>query len=611
MTFIAGQITPTGLVVAPLSGTSDAGLLGILDYLQQQMNTIYGASADFTSNSPDGQVLNAFAQVVEDVLQLLVMVNAGFDPSQAFGVILAQRGAIVGIQIQNATYSTLTEQITVSGPCPLYGNDQTTNPVYTIQDELGNQWELVSTVAIAAAGTASYQFEAANQGAVLAAPNTVNQPVTVVLQVTEVNNSAAAVPGKAQETDAAFKLRILNSTALGSIGYLPGLIAALQNIAGVSYANAYENDTSSVIVAGPQTGQGPHSVWAVISPGTATPAQIAQVLYVKHNAGAGVYVDNGPGHTVQTYVIQDLEFTVSPANATAGAIYSNNGNTFAVIDTISSGTSLDMVGSVPTTSGTLSLVSGTGDPTIAFSAVVPTSNPFVAQWNEVIETPCFVKVLATSLDGVNAPQISVLAGNGLLPTNPQYLPGLGGKLTPNVGEGVNVNEVVTALNSLDPNSLITFPLLTSGGSGVSLLAISGYGPTAQVATVDQQLDISNLTTIVTMAISQVFDATNFPSIGTALQQLAVSGLNPYLLAINTVTQVPHGTAFDFQIFGGYFNGGSATAGFAQNQSGATVVAPTGMNPAVVIYTAGATLGYDVLVVEDSLGNKVSIPIQVT
>ncbi len=134
MTFIAGQITPTGLVVAPLSGTSDAGLLGILDYLQQQMNTIYGASADFTSNSPDGQVLNIFAQVVEDVLQLLVMVNAGFDPSQAFGVILAQRGAIVGIQIQNATYSTLTEQITVNGPCTLYGVDQDTNPVYTIQD---------------------------------------------------------------------------------------------------------------------------------------------------------------------------------------------------------------------------------------------------------------------------------------------------------------------------------------------------------------------------------------------------------------------------------------------------------------------------------------------
>lgn len=63
-------------------------------------------------------------------------------------------------------------------------------------------------------------------------------------------------------------------------------------------------------------------------------------------------------------------FTVSSANATAGAVYNNNGQTFTVVTTISAGTTLTMIGTgSPTSSGTLTKVSGTGDTTITFSAV--------------------------------------------------------------------------------------------------------------------------------------------------------------------------------------------------------------------------------------------------
>lgn len=63
-------------------------------------------------------------------------------------------------------------------------------------------------------------------------------------------------------------------------------------------------------------------------------------------------------------------FTVTSANATAGATYTNNGQTFTVIATIAASTSL-ICGSTgtPTSSGTLTKASGTGDSTITFSAV--------------------------------------------------------------------------------------------------------------------------------------------------------------------------------------------------------------------------------------------------
>lgn len=65
------------------------------------------------------------------------------------------------------------------------------------------------------------------------------------------------------------------------------------------------------------------------------------------------------------------DFVVISANATQGAIYSNNGEQFTVESTVSAGTLLQMQKGTgaPQASGVLTLVSGTGDATIAFSSV--------------------------------------------------------------------------------------------------------------------------------------------------------------------------------------------------------------------------------------------------
>jgi hypothetical protein len=63
-------------------------------------------------------------------------------------------------------------------------------------------------------------------------------------------------------------------------------------------------------------------------------------------------------------------FTVTAANATAGATYTNNGATFTVVTTIAGGTTLVTTGTAAAAaSGTLTKASGTGDATITFSAI--------------------------------------------------------------------------------------------------------------------------------------------------------------------------------------------------------------------------------------------------
>lgn len=62
-------------------------------------------------------------------------------------------------------------------------------------------------------------------------------------------------------------------------------------------------------------------------------------------------------------------FTITSGNATLGATYTNNGQTFTVIATVASSTTVQMTGTgTPATSGTLTKSTGTGDATLTFSS---------------------------------------------------------------------------------------------------------------------------------------------------------------------------------------------------------------------------------------------------
>lgn len=100
-------------------------------------------------------------------------------------------------------------------------------------------------------------------------------------------------------------------------------------------------------------------------------------------------------------------FTVSAANATAGATYTNNGVTFTVVTTISGGTSLLTTGGgVPTSSGTLTKATGTGDATITFSAVTSAA------------TSCGINVVACAFSGAIATPFTNQDANVRIFTNP-------------------------------------------------------------------------------------------------------------------------------------------------------------------------------------------------
>lgn len=346
--------------------------------------TIYGADINLESDTPDGQLLNIFIQSVLDLEDLLVQINNMFDPDNAIGVILDQRVAINGIQRQAGTFTVTNITLVTTGSINLYGLDQVAQPVYTVADNAGNRWQLQETQLGVAAGTHVYAFQAETPGANLTVPNTITTPVTIVLGVVSVNNPTTYTTlGVNEESDAALKIRRQKSVSLASQGYLAALLAALENITGVSSAFVYENNTGTTD-ADDVPG---HSIWVIVA-GSAEPADIAQAIYTKRNAGCGMFGDT-------SYVITQVD-----------------------------------------------------------------GSPFVVNWDDVETEPLFIKFTATSIDGVNPPDIAAIRA------------GLVTSFVPTVNEEVDINHLATAVQAIDPNCLVTSAgfSLTSGGSYTNTLS---------------------------------------------------------------------------------------------------------------------------------------------
>lgn len=255
----------------------------LVEGLTTDFQDIYGEDINVDSNSPDGQVINIFAQIIEDLYELCSQIYTSFDPDQAIGNVLDQRCAINGVQRKAGTYTYVMIDVVADRSVTLPGLD--TNEVedaYTISDSEGNQFVLANTTAINA-GSTSLRFRAANVGNVEVLPNTITVPVTIILGVTSVNNPSVAVEqGVNEETDAQLRERRKRSVSISNQGYTEGLVASLLNITDVTSADVYNNRTNVTDADGIPS----HSIWVIVQGGT--DEEIGLVMDNKVPGGVGM-----------------------------------------------------------------------------------------------------------------------------------------------------------------------------------------------------------------------------------------------------------------------------------------------------------------------------------
>jgi uncharacterized phage protein gp47/JayE len=279
--------------VLDADGLQTKTLAELITELEDDYKDIYGEDINVDQNSPDGQVLNILAQEGIDLRELLTLINAGFDPDQAYGRILDQRVALNGISRNGGTFTYQYVSITVDRALSLVGLDDDATEIdpaienlYTVRDDAGTEFYLLESYDFVGAGTQSLLFRAADIGEVQTELNTITTAVTVVAGVTTINNPLAATStGEDEETDAQLKVRRRGSVAVSSTGYLDGIEAALNDLAGVTTALVYENDTDSV----DGDGTDPHTIWCIVEGGD--PDDIGEVIYAKKSSGSGMRGD--------------------------------------------------------------------------------------------------------------------------------------------------------------------------------------------------------------------------------------------------------------------------------------------------------------------------------
>lgn len=162
-------------------------------------------------------------------------------------------------------------------------------------------------------------------------------------------------------------------------------------------------------------------------------------------------------------------FTVTSANATLGATYTNNAQTFTVVYTIAAGTTLVCSATgAPTGSGTLTKSGGTGDATIAFSVAVANGTYTTPS----SPAPLYIRVIAVGGGGGGGGSNSSgsVGGTGANTTFGSSLITSGGGIGGN-GGNTNGNGGLGGTATI-AGPAVTVKAITGGGGGTGLNSAS-------------------------------------------------------------------------------------------------------------------------------------------
>jgi uncharacterized phage protein gp47/JayE len=302
------MVSPVAATVSS-SGITAPTFAAVFSYLVAQFKAIYGADAYLGNDSQDGQWIGVIAQAISDANSAAVAVYNAFSPTTAQGAGLSSNVKINGLTRLLGSFSTVT--LTIVG----VAGTVITNGL--AKDANGNTWALPPSVTIQQAGTINVTATCTVLGAVSASISTINVIQTPVYGWQTVNNASAAVAGQAVETDAALRVRQAVSTSLPSVTIFDGIIAALQQVTGVTRVAAYENNTSST----DSNGMPANSLGFVVEGGpndnglaiaTAIAAHISPgVTTYRTGAGASGSITDAAGTTRVINFMTPIESTIT------------------------------------------------------------------------------------------------------------------------------------------------------------------------------------------------------------------------------------------------------------------------------------------------------------
>lgn len=284
-----------------MSGLSAAGfdrkrLIDIKTDIETALKLAFGDNIDLTPQSGFGQFVGILSEKISDQWEDQENIYNSQYPSTAQGNQLSNVVMYNGIERQDATKSTVTATITgVAGTVIPIGSKAS---VAVTGDIFGT----LSEVIIGGGGSVSVAMQSEETGVVEAVSGTLIVIETPIFGWTGITNSSDAIPGRAEEADAALRIRREQSTQALGQNLVDSLFGQLLNIDDVEDAVVISNGTDATVDGIP-----PHQFLSSIIGGL--DEEIAETIWKNTPQGILSFGTTTIVHTDDQGFPQDVKFT--------------------------------------------------------------------------------------------------------------------------------------------------------------------------------------------------------------------------------------------------------------------------------------------------------------
>lgn len=246
--------------------------------VEAEFRAVFGDDMPTDPATPQGLLITRITEERDAIARNNAELANQINPALSGGVFLDSLMALTGGRRRSSVRSLIVGAV-------LGGVPGTNVPAGSIAEtEQGEQFELVNTVVLDAAGTAAGNLRALQDGEIIVPAGGLNTVASSVLGWETITNPSAAIPGQREENDVLLRRRRAQTLALQTTSINEAIVSRLYDIEAVRSCYYLENyaDVDQVVDGIPMR---KHSIWACVEGGT--DMEVAKAIFETKTVGGG------------------------------------------------------------------------------------------------------------------------------------------------------------------------------------------------------------------------------------------------------------------------------------------------------------------------------------
>ncbi|CUJ51293.1 baseplate J/gp47 family protein [Achromobacter xylosoxidans] len=246
--------------------------------VEAEFRAVFGDDMPTDPATPQGLLITRITEERDAIARNNAELANQINPALSGGVFLDSLMALTGGRRRSSVRSLIVGAV-------LGGVPGTNVPAGSIAEtEQGEQFELVNTVVLDAAGSAAGNLRALQDGEIIVPAGGLNTVASSVLGWETITNPAAAIPGQREENDVLLRRRRAQTLALQTTSINEAIVSRLYDIEAVRSCYYLENyeDVDQVVDGIPMR---KHSIWACVEGGT--DMEVAKAIFETKTVGGG------------------------------------------------------------------------------------------------------------------------------------------------------------------------------------------------------------------------------------------------------------------------------------------------------------------------------------